>query len=247
MSVVEINLSEASYQVRQALQVAETAMGKGEFGDYFAQPYERAKAVPQRAGMIFTAYRVARARAMADTYGSNAIKSAAVQRLQEMANKAFDGLEGSLTRDIANVRKGLQAPGIASSPEERAAYSAEASRVWERMRSQLTAGVDIGEIVKRADWMAINVLGEEVAAWFSAQFPSSPQMADDITQAARVQIDQRRYEMADGAERVRLDKIRECDKGEYYSRMAIEHARYSLGDGVPVTLPDWHGGTFTAS
>jgi hypothetical protein len=243
--VVDINLTQASYQVRQALTTAEQAMGRAEYGEPFAQPYDRVKVVPQRAGAVYTAYRASSTRVIGDSNANNAVKNAAIIRLKELANNALEGLEGSLVRDIANVRKSLPMP-VAATPEERTAYAAEAGRIWDRTRAQLAAGVDLGEIIQRADWPTINVLGEEVAAWYAVQYPSSPRMADDMTVAARAQIDVRRYEMADVAERAKLDKIRELDRGETFSRTAIEYVRASLGDGVPVTLPTWEGSAFTA-
>jgi hypothetical protein len=244
--VVEIALEQASFQTRQALGVAETAFGKAEAGDYFAQPLGRTRSAPKRAGMIVTAYRAARARVMADDYGNNAIKSAAVQKLQEMAGKAFDGLSGSLDRDLATVRKSVAAPAMATTAADRAAWAAEAARIWERCKTQLAAGVDLGTLVERADWNTVNVLAEEVNAWYVSQMPNALATADQMTKAAMIMIDARRYVLADATERGRLDFVRECDKGEYFARMAINHARYGLDSGVAVTLPDWDGSTFTA-
>ena len=67
-----------------------------------------------------------------------------------------------------------------------------------------------------------------------------------MTTAAMIMIDARRFDLADPAERERLTLVRECEKGEYFARMAIEHARYGLDSGVALTLPNWDGSTFTA-
>jgi hypothetical protein len=135
---------------------------------------------------------------------------------------------------------------MATSAQDRAAWAAEALRIWERCKTQLAAGLDLAHLVERADWNTVNVLAEEIGAWYVSQMPNALATADEMTKAAMIQIDARRYVLADATERGRLDLVRECEKGEYFARMAIEHARYGLDSGVTVTLPDWNGSTFTA-
>lgn len=231
-----INLDMAPWAIRNALQKARDEMGAA--ADAVTTD-NVAEAASNHLARILRGWRVAHASIWADEYSSNAIKGAAINELQRWTLQSIDDLERNF--DIA--LKLLQDKLIDPAPPMNAD---DAMRRWRRLERQLDAGVDLTDIVDDADADDLRVMAEELKSWRRAKMPNAVTGADQVTAADMVIVNERRYQLADPAQRERMDFATATQKGGVWTHTAIEHARHHVRYSTAketLTLPTWAGGT----
>ncbi len=231
-----INLNLASPVTRGALATAQT--------EVFSAVY-RPNTLPEYISVglrdILRAWRVAHAVIMSDDYGAHNVKGAAVAELLTMTSQAVDDLEQRFNAQLAATKTELDGGTLPIAADA-------ASRLWNRLKMQLDAGVELPDLLADADLQTLQVLTEELPAWHRAKNPLSVRMADDICAGDLAQVRQRRYALATPDQRARMEFSDALPRGAELTAMAITHTRHHLRFSTAkesLTLPTWGGGSLT--
>jgi hypothetical protein len=231
-----INLNLASPIVRNALSTARTEITSAVY---------RPGTLPEYASVglrdILRAWRVAHAVIMSDAFAPNNVKAAAVAQLQEVTAQAVDDLELRFNAQLAATKTELDGGVMPLAPDA-------AMRLWNRLKAQLDAGVELPDLLADADLMTLQVLEEELPAWHRARNPLSVRMADDICKGDLAQVRQRRYALATPDQRAKMEFADALPRGAEITAMAVTHARHHLKFSTAkesLTLPTWGGGSLT--
>lgn len=233
-----INLDMAPWAIRNALQKARDEMGAA--ADAVTTD-SVAQAASGNLARILRSWRVAHASIWADEYSSNAIKAAAVNELQRWTLQSIDDLERNFDIALKLVQDKLIDPAPPMNADD-------AMRRWRRLERQLDAGVDLKDILADAGADDLRVMAEELRSWRRSKMPTDIATADQATAADMVLVNERRYQLADPAQRQRMDFATATQQGGIWTHTAIEHARHHVKHSTAketLTLPTWAGGAVT--
>ena len=231
-----INLNLASPIVRNALSTAQT--------EVFSAVY-RPNTLPEYISVglrdILRAWRVAHAVIMSDDYAPHGVKAAAVAELLTMTSQAVDDLEQRFNAQLAATKTELDGGALPIAPDA-------AMRLWNRLKSQLDAGVELPDLLADADITTLQILQEELPSWHRTRMPGDVHVAAQICAGDLAQVRQRRYALATPDQRARMEFADGLPRGAELTAMAVTHARHHLKFSTAresLTLPTWGGGSLT--
>ena len=227
----QFNASMASAVIRNALGAAQAAFNESLSG---VTP----QSTPDRLATILTAWSTAVRRCRTDSLSSSEAQAAAEQSVTVSAAEAIDDLER-----LYNVALEVYKRTIA---DDLPSLSADLhAKLWSRLERQLNAGVQVELLIDEADSANLTVLSEELQSWRRVQMPHDQRAADYLHQSDVERLRHRRYQLADDAQRLRLDIVEVSRRGQYRVVIAFQQARHALGylkgsaTDVEVVIPSW--------
>ena len=239
--VSEVNLEQASWQLRQALTNGKAAMAAA--ASNYGLTVEN---TPTRIADVLKGWAAGVRAARADGFAAALAISTVEKELSDAALQALRDLRLGFDVALETHKAKLTATRLPLSADEHLV-------LWARIERQLRAGMEIADLVEDADAPTLQVLADELKSWRRAQMPDNRRVADDIAAGDLERINARRYELADPAQRRNIDLARNAAKGAYRVGVAFGAAEsvISFKDdyvGTPnearqVTLPDWPEGT----
>jgi hypothetical protein len=229
----QFNASMASAVIRNALGAAQAAFNESLSG---VTP----QSTPDRLATILTAWSTAVRRCRTDSLSSSEAQAAAEQSVTVSAAEAIDDLERLYNVALETYRRTI-ADDLPSLNADLARQAVGAA--W---NASLNAGLQ-DRVVDRRSGQPTNltVLTEELLSWRRVQMPHDLRAADYLFQSDVERLRHRRYQLADDAQRLRLDIVEVSRRGQYRVVIAFQQARHALGylkgsaTDVEVVIPGW--------
>lgn len=233
--------------VAQGINLAQTpALFQGKLAEFRASiartPFgATVQNTTPKAAEIVTTWRAARQWVEADPMVSNAVIGTATALLDETALQALADLRTHFGTALAEYKRKLEDPA----PDLPAP---DAMRIWRRVERQLSAGIELGDILEdTTDAATLAVIQDEIRSWRRASMPGDLRSANFIADADVEAVNARRFALATPAQRAKLEQARAAAKGEYNTNLSLGAAEHHVkhlnaADPGNTILPMWGEG-----
>jgi hypothetical protein len=198
---------------------------------------DRMKRTPAAVASVLKVQRAALRDVDANGWLSNEGKEQTRKVINEWGRAQIDTLNTIFDGEANSVLRQLPPTADAQTPEQRAAFEAKAPRLWERVRGQLDAGVDLVTVVKNADRDTLQVVEEEISGYMLSRHVADERMAQTETEAARALINQHRPTVLSPDEAKRFSERGDIEAGIGNVAGAFNWARAALEDSSIQHLP----------
>jgi hypothetical protein len=227
----QFNASMASAVIRNALGAAQAAFNESLSG---VTPQSSS----DRLATILTAWAGAVRRCRSDSLSSSEAQAAAELAVTVAAAEAIDDLERLYNVALETYKRTIA--------DDLPSLNADLhAKLWARLERQLNAGLQTELLIAEATADELTVLTEELLSWRRVQMPHDLRAADYLFQSDVERLRHRRYQLADDAQRLRLDIVEVSRRGQYRVVIAFQQARHALGylkgsaTDVEVVIPGW--------